>query len=58
MYLSPIATELVFFSRFRKKADNSDILPEEVVFNFWVDHFVDACEEESKDAIRFPVSVC
>ena len=41
--------------RFRKKGDSSEVLPEEIVFNFWVDYFVDACEGDAKDAIRFPV---
>ncbi len=26
------------------------------VFNFWVEYLADACEEESGDSIRFPVS--
>ena len=30
--------------------------PEEQIFNFWVEYFDDACKEETKDFIRFPVS--
>ena len=43
---------------FRKKPDNQELSPpEEQLFDFWLEYFSDACEEEkSQSTIRFPVS--
>ena len=43
---------------FRKKPDNQELQPpEEQLFDFWLEYFSDACEEEkSQSTIRFPVS--
>ena len=43
-------------NRFRKRFDQSEVQPEEKIFNFWVEYFSDACEEKTADNIRFPVS--
>ena len=44
---------------FRKKPDNQELQPpEEQLFDFWLEYFSDACEEEkSQSTIRFPVSI-
>ena len=41
--------------RFRKRFDQMEVQPEEQLFNFWVEYFSDACEEQAKNNIRFPV---
>ena len=43
---------------FRKKLDNQELQPpEEQLFDFWLEYFSDASDEEkSPSTIRFPVS--
>lgn len=43
--------------RFRKKSEESEPSPEEQVFQFWMDYFVEATKQEVGDIIRFPVSL-
>jgi len=40
--------------RFRKK-EESEASPEQQVFQFWVEYFVEATKTEVGDCIRFPV---
>lgn len=49
----------IFFNlRFRKKNENDGTSPEESIFQFWMDFFVEAVKPTIKDTIRFPVSEC
>ena len=55
-YLKSTIGNIELISKFRKRAENAEVHPEEQIFNFWVEYFDDACKEETKDFIRFPVS--
>ena len=54
-YLKSTIGNIELISKFRKRAENAEMHPEEQIFNFWVEYFDDACKEETKDFIRFPV---
>ena len=54
-YLKSTIGNIELISTFRKRAENAELHPEEQIFNFWVEYFDDACKEETKDFIRFPV---
>ena len=54
-YLKSTIGNIELISKFRKRAENAELHPEEQIFNFWVEYFDDACKEETKDFIRFPV---
>lgn len=48
---------ITLIDRFRKKHDEAEISPEEQIFGFWMEYFVEAIREEVGDMIRFPVCV-
>ena len=54
-YLKSTIGNIELISKFRKRAESAELHPEEQIFNFWVEYFDDACKEETKDFIRFPV---
>ncbi|XP_049834926.1 mitogen-activated protein kinase kinase kinase 15 isoform X2 [Schistocerca gregaria] len=43
--------------RFRKKNEDAEISPEEQVFGFWMEYFVESTKTEVGDSIRFPMLV-
>ena len=55
MYLFDTFPFTVF--TFRRKEAESDIQPEEQIFNFWLEYFDDATKEEVGDTIRFPILI-
>ena len=56
-YLKSTIGNITLISRFRKRTENMERqAAEEQIFNFWVEYLADACEEDTKDSIRFPVS--
>ena len=58
-YLKSTIGNITLISRFRKTSSEGTEghgQAEEQIFNFWVEYFADACNEETKDSIRFPVS--
>lgn len=42
--------------RFRKKNEDCEASPEEQIFQYWMEYFVEATKSEVGDIIRFPVS--
>lgn len=56
-YLKSTIGNIELISKFRKRAENAEMHPEEQIFNFWVEYFDDACKEETKDFIRFPILI-
>lgn len=42
--------------RFRTKNEDSEASPEEQIFQYWMEYFVEATKNDTSDIIRFPVS--
>lgn len=55
-YLKSTIGNITLIDRFRKKNEETGVSPEEQIFGFWMDYFVDATKSEVGDSIRFPVS--
>ena len=57
-YLKSTIGNIALISRFHKKSEDGSVnrQMEEQIFDFWVQYLADACEEDAKDCIRFPVS--
>ena len=55
-YLKSTIGNISLIDRFRKKNEEAEISPEEQIFTFWMDYFVEATKSEVGDNIRFPVS--
>lgn len=47
----------MLINRFRKRPEDCEATPEEKIFNFWIEYFVEATKTELGDMIRFPVSL-
>lgn len=54
-YLKSTIGNITLIDRFRKKNPDVEASPEEQVFAFWIDYFVEATKTEVGDSIRFPV---
>jgi len=55
-YLKSTIGNISLIGRFRKRNEDAEIAPEEQIFGFWMDYFVEATKSEVGDSIRFPVS--
>ncbi|XP_043517864.1 mitogen-activated protein kinase kinase kinase 15 isoform X5 [Frieseomelitta varia] len=56
-YLKSTIGNISLIDRFRKKNEEAEISPEEQIFTFWMDYFVEATKSEVGDNIRFPLLV-
>lgn len=56
-YLKSTIGNISLINRFRKKNEEAEIAPEEQIFSFWMEYFVEATKAEIGDSIRFPVSL-
>ncbi|XP_034179583.1 apoptotic signal-regulating kinase 1 isoform X4 [Osmia lignaria lignaria] len=56
-YLKSTIGNISLIDRFRKKNDEAEVSPEEQIFSFWMDYFVEATKSEVGDSIRFPLLV-
>ncbi|XP_020288972.1 mitogen-activated protein kinase kinase kinase 15 isoform X3 [Pseudomyrmex gracilis] len=56
-YLKSTIGNISLIDRFRKKNEEADVTPEEQIFSFWMDYFVEATKPEVGDSIRFPILV-
>ncbi|XP_072745600.1 mitogen-activated protein kinase kinase kinase 15 isoform X2 [Anoplolepis gracilipes] len=56
-YLKSTIGNISLIDRFRKKNEEAEIAPEEQIFSFWMDYFVEATKAEVGDSIRFPILV-
>ena len=55
-YLKSTIGNITLIQRFRKRHEDKEETPEEAIFNFWMDFFMDATKADPSDQIRFPVS--
>ncbi|KAK2575933.1 hypothetical protein KPH14_007295 [Odynerus spinipes] len=56
-YLKSTIGNISLIVRFRKKNERAEVSPEEQIFSFWMDYFVEATKLEVGDSIRFPLLV-
>ncbi|XP_039277638.1 mitogen-activated protein kinase kinase kinase 15 isoform X1 [Nilaparvata lugens] len=56
-FLKSTIGNITLIDKFRKKADESESSPEEQIFEFWMDYFIEATKTEVTDSIRFPILV-
>lgn len=56
-YLKSTIGNIMLINRFRKRPEDCEATPEEKIFNFWIEYFVEATKTELGDMIRFPVSL-
>lgn len=56
-YLKSTIGNIMLINRFRKRPEDSEPGPEERIFNFWIDYFVEATNTELGDVIRFPIVI-
>ncbi|XP_054006429.1 mitogen-activated protein kinase kinase kinase 15 isoform X1 [Hylaeus anthracinus] len=56
-YLKSTIGNISLINRFRKKNEEAEVSPEEQIFSFWMDYFVEATNSEVGDSIRFPLLV-
>ncbi|XP_043471010.1 mitogen-activated protein kinase kinase kinase 15 isoform X1 [Leptopilina heterotoma] len=56
-YLKSTIGNISLIDRFRKKNEETETTPEEQIFSFWMDYFVEATKSEVGDSIRFPILV-
>ncbi|GAB1865602.1 mitogen-activated protein kinase kinase kinase [Camponotus japonicus] len=56
-YLKSTIGNISLINRFRKKNEEAEIAPEEQIFSFWMEYFVEATKAEIGDSIRFPIVV-
>lgn len=56
-YLKSTIGNISLIDRFRKKNEEAEGSPEEQIFSFWMDYFVEATKSEVGDNIRFPLLI-
>ena len=56
-YLKSTIGNIHLINRFRKKPEDLIPSPEEQVFKFWTEYFIDAIKEEAKNQIKFPILI-
>lgn len=56
-YLKSTIGNIHLINRFRKKNEDLIPSPEEQIFKFWVEYFIDAIEEDAKNQIKFPILI-
>ncbi|KAK0168323.1 hypothetical protein PV327_002140 [Microctonus hyperodae] len=56
-YLKSTIGNISLIDRFRQKNEEGEVSPEEQVFQFWMDYFVEATKSEVGDSIRFPLLI-
>ncbi|XP_042878655.1 mitogen-activated protein kinase kinase kinase 15-like isoform X1 [Penaeus japonicus] len=56
-YLKSTIGNIMLINRFRKRSEDSEPSPEENIFNFWIDYFVEGTKTDLGDVIRFPILI-
>ncbi|XP_072394647.1 mitogen-activated protein kinase kinase kinase 15 isoform X1 [Diabrotica undecimpunctata] len=55
-YLKSTVGNIQLIDKFRKKSDEA-VSPEEEIFHFWMEFFLEATKEEQEEAFRFPALI-
>ncbi|XP_058791363.1 mitogen-activated protein kinase kinase kinase 15 isoform X2 [Phymastichus coffea] len=56
-YLKSTIGNISLINKFRKKNEDIEVGPEQQIFVFWMDYFIEATKNDVSDNIRFPVLV-
>ncbi|KAK9506900.1 hypothetical protein O3M35_008749 [Rhynocoris fuscipes] len=56
-YLKSTIGNITLINRFRKKTEDAEISPEQKIFSFWIEYFMEALNSNLQDTIRFPIFV-
>lgn len=56
-YLKSTIGNIAMIDRFRRKSENTEITPENRVFQFWMEFFHEATKDYEVDNIRYPILV-
>lgn len=56
-YLKSTIGNIKLINEFKRKPEDTFLTPEEEIFQFWMEHFIDAINEDVKSVIRFPIVI-
>ena len=56
-YLKSTIGNITLIDRFRKKSEESESNPEQQIFQFWMEFFIEATNQESSSNVRFPILI-
>ncbi|KAH9422760.1 hypothetical protein DERP_003441 [Dermatophagoides pteronyssinus] len=56
-YLNSTLRNIQLINDFRKKPEDSRLTPEEELFRFWMEYFIEAAKDQASHIIRFPVII-
>lgn len=56
-YLKSTIGNITLIDRFRRKTDEAEASPEQTIFQFWMEFFIEAINLENCDTIRFPILI-
>ncbi|XP_008558932.1 mitogen-activated protein kinase kinase kinase 15 isoform X3 [Microplitis demolitor] len=56
-YLKSTIGNISLINRFRKKNEEGELSPEEQIFSFWMDYFIEATKNDVNNYIRFPLLI-
>jgi mitogen-activated protein kinase kinase kinase 5 len=56
-YLKSTIGNIQLINQFHRKSEDAILTPEEQVFHFWMEYFIDATNDSTDNVIRFPIVV-
>lgn len=56
-YLKSTIGNITLIDRFRKKSEDAESSPEQQIFQFWMEFFIEATKDDCCDSIRFPILI-
>ncbi|KAF7493923.1 Mitogen-activated protein kinase kinase kinase 15 [Sarcoptes scabiei] len=56
-YLKSTIRNICLINEFRKKPEDVRLSPEEELFRFWMEYFIEAAKDDTSHVIRFPVII-
>ena len=56
-YLKSTVGNIQLINQFKRKPEDAILTPEEQIFQFWMEFFIDATNDEVSNVIRFPILV-
>lgn len=56
-HLKSTIGNILLINKFRGKPEDAELSPEEYIFKFWMEYFIDAIAENVSTVIRFPILI-